>query len=515
MLIGLIGLIWLPSVCCGRYIKAQEHLKDQGAKSKFAYVTFLYGEDFVLGVRVLGQSIRETGTKHDLVLVVTGKIQSSSLKTLQDDGWRVLLVDQISNPAKGPQKKGFPDKFVYVYTKLSVFNLVEYSKVVYLDADTIMTANSDELFKCPGFCAALRHSERFNSGVMVITPSVKQYEDMISKIEVFPSYTGGDQGFLNAYFKDFMNGLVFDPSQSYISEHSTMRLPTKFNADIGLYVLNSNRWMIPENEIHIVHFTLGPIKPWQWWSSWVIKDVKRWDGYRSRLPRDSLGYSHGNTGRQEFSKWWMTLIPFVACAVVARRYYVKGSMGALGSSASLVGLQSSGANALSAWSSVPKWFPGFSIFTGYTILVFSLGLSMWLVPQQIYGFWGWFLLDEWIIFIQFILFAAYLQICYRWGQRMATVAQPSQRNAFGPKPWRTTLKSALTIIVLTVLSPWAADLFLVKNFVFKVIVTAVTAVVANVVLTHSYASLGIRWCACGRSEANVKSVDSAVFTPLR
>ena len=27
-----------------------------------AYVTLLYGEDFLLGVRVLGQSLRETGT---------------------------------------------------------------------------------------------------------------------------------------------------------------------------------------------------------------------------------------------------------------------------------------------------------------------------------------------------------------------------------------------------------------------------------------------------------------------
>lgn len=29
----------------------------------FAFVTLLYGEDFLLGVRVLGQSIRESNTK--------------------------------------------------------------------------------------------------------------------------------------------------------------------------------------------------------------------------------------------------------------------------------------------------------------------------------------------------------------------------------------------------------------------------------------------------------------------
>lgn len=33
-----------------------------GSSGREAYVTLLYGEDFLLGVRVLGQSLRETGT---------------------------------------------------------------------------------------------------------------------------------------------------------------------------------------------------------------------------------------------------------------------------------------------------------------------------------------------------------------------------------------------------------------------------------------------------------------------
>ena len=65
--------------------------------------------------------------------------------------------------------------------------------VVYMDADTIALKNVDVLFTCPGFCAALRHSERLNSGVMVITPSASVYSDMISKIDIYPSYTGSSR----------------------------------------------------------------------------------------------------------------------------------------------------------------------------------------------------------------------------------------------------------------------------------------------------------------------------------
>lgn len=64
------------------------------------------------------------------------------------------------------------------------------SAVVFLDADTIVTRNMDEAFGCPGFCAAMRHSERLNSGVLVVEPSTRVFRNMLSKIAQLPSYTG-------------------------------------------------------------------------------------------------------------------------------------------------------------------------------------------------------------------------------------------------------------------------------------------------------------------------------------
>jgi inositol phosphorylceramide glucuronosyltransferase 1 len=65
--------------------------------------------------------------------------------------------------------------------------------VVFLDADTIVVRNMDEAFGCPGFCAAMRHSERLNSGVLVVEPSTHVFRDMLSKIAQLPSYTGYTQ----------------------------------------------------------------------------------------------------------------------------------------------------------------------------------------------------------------------------------------------------------------------------------------------------------------------------------
>ena len=39
--------------------------------SSQAYVTLLYGDEFALGVRVLGKSLRDTGTSKDMVVLVS------------------------------------------------------------------------------------------------------------------------------------------------------------------------------------------------------------------------------------------------------------------------------------------------------------------------------------------------------------------------------------------------------------------------------------------------------------
>ena len=50
-----------------------------------AYVTLLY-KDFLAAVRTLGQSLRNTGTTADMVVLVTPEVSETSRKTLQEDG---------------------------------------------------------------------------------------------------------------------------------------------------------------------------------------------------------------------------------------------------------------------------------------------------------------------------------------------------------------------------------------------------------------------------------------------
>lgn len=51
--------------------------------SKQAYVTLLYGDEFLLGVRVLGKSIRDTGSTKDMVVLVSDGVSDYAKKLLE------------------------------------------------------------------------------------------------------------------------------------------------------------------------------------------------------------------------------------------------------------------------------------------------------------------------------------------------------------------------------------------------------------------------------------------------
>lgn len=48
-----------------------------------AYVTLLYGDEFLLGVRVLGKSIRDTGSTKDMVVLVSDGVSGYAMSLLK------------------------------------------------------------------------------------------------------------------------------------------------------------------------------------------------------------------------------------------------------------------------------------------------------------------------------------------------------------------------------------------------------------------------------------------------
>ncbi|KAL2227558.1 UNVERIFIED_CONTAM: Inositol phosphorylceramide glucuronosyltransferase 1 [Sesamum indicum] len=412
--------------------------------SEEAYVTLLYGDEFLLGVRVLGKSIRDTGSTKDMVALVSDGVSNYAKKLLQADGWIVKTISLLENP-----NQVRPKRFWGVYTKLKIFNMTDYKKVVYLDADTIVVKNIEDLFKCQKFCANLKHSERLNSGVMVVEPSEEVFKDMMTKVNTMYSYTGGDQGFLNSYFPDFANARIFDPYASAEELKSRPipkmeRLSTLYNADVGLYML-ANKWMVDEAELRVIHYTLGPLKPWDWWTHWLVKPVDVWQNARIKLDETLPGTGGGQNPKDKLLITFLILLPLMFLMFCYYRsylqtrslldhirhiYYKLRSGGVLGYSSITSSTISSNQQVLpNAANKVPVFLGAMSVVVCIMAALFSLALSFSIVPRQVMPWTGLLLVYEWTFTVFFLLFGSYLHVVHHWGKYVA-----NQTASFSTNP---------------------------------------------------------------------------------
>lgn len=161
-----------------------------------AYATVLHSsEAYVCGAITLAQSLRKTGTKRDLVLLIDNSISIPKREALAAAGWKIRIIKRIRNPRA--EKKTYNE---YNYSKFRLWQLTDYDKIIFIDADIIVLRNLDLLFHFPQMSATGNDIWIFNSGIMVIEPSNCTFRILMSKRKEIVSYNGGDQGFLNEVY---------------------------------------------------------------------------------------------------------------------------------------------------------------------------------------------------------------------------------------------------------------------------------------------------------------------------
>jgi len=167
-------------------------------------------------------------------------------------------------------------------TKIQLWNLTQYKKVVYLDADVLVLKPIDELFDRPGLAAApdLMPPDRFNTGVMVIEPNATMHRQILASLPSLSSYDGGDQGFLNSFF------------DAWFSSPAPHRLPVRYNMLQHMAHLYPPAWTLIEDPA-IVHFCgERNKKPWHIHNTDASPILLRpyvqkwWDIYSKAIPYD-------------------------------------------------------------------------------------------------------------------------------------------------------------------------------------------------------------------------------------
>uniref|UniRef100_A0A7S2Y0F1 Hexosyltransferase n=1 Tax=Fibrocapsa japonica TaxID=94617 RepID=A0A7S2Y0F1_9STRA len=241
-----------------------------------AFVTILTNDSFKMGVEVLLFSLEQTSMQDnvDVVILVTPQVSQFTRNQLVRSNRRIKQIEPIENPNAEAHVQGWVDSG---YAKLRLWGLLEYSRVVYLDADCLVMEPIHELFEREADFAAAPDvfpPDKFNAGVLVLKPDQAVYEDMLSKLNALPSYDGGDTGFLNAYFPD------------WFSCPAASRLPFAFNAQRTLHWLTAARnpgyWQAAGPH-KIIHYSSNP-KPWDSGAKKGELEMIWWQYYlRSRM----------------------------------------------------------------------------------------------------------------------------------------------------------------------------------------------------------------------------------------
>ncbi|KAG5847355.1 glycogenin-1a isoform X1 [Anguilla anguilla] len=246
-----------------------------------AFVTLATNDNYAKGAMVLGRSLRTHKTSRNLVALIGPHVTEPAREVLQKIYDEVRLVDLLdSKDSAHLALMKRPDLGV-TFTKLHCWTLTHYSKCVFMDADTLVLSNVDELFDREELSAAPDPGwpDCFNSGVFVFRPSNETYRQLIRLCTEDGSFDGGDQGVLNSFFSnwataDIAKHLPFIYNLSSIAIYSYLPAFKQYGSDAK-----------------VVHF-LGKMKPWNYSYDAKTKSVKGHSQDPSTLHPDYL------------LKWW-------------------------------------------------------------------------------------------------------------------------------------------------------------------------------------------------------------------
>lgn len=101
-------------------------------------------------------------------------------------------MEQFSSPDEEALQLIQRPELAVTFTKLHAWRLVHYTKCVFLDADTLVLTNVDELFEREELSAApdIGWPDIFNTGVFVYQPSMETFTRLMEVAATEGSFDG-------------------------------------------------------------------------------------------------------------------------------------------------------------------------------------------------------------------------------------------------------------------------------------------------------------------------------------
>ncbi|XP_058668270.1 glycogenin-1 isoform X2 [Ammospiza caudacuta] len=228
-----------------------------------SFVTLATNDSYVKGALVLGSSLQQYRTTRKLTALITPQVSDLMRRVLEKVFDEVILVNVLDSGDSAHLALMKRPELGVTLTKLHCWELTQFSKCVFMDADTMVLSNIDELFEREELSAAPDPGwpDCFNSGVFVYRPSIETYSQLLQFATEKGSFDGADQGLLNTFFSswattDMSKHLPFIYNLSSTSVYSYLPAFKAFGANTK-----------------VVHF-LGSTKPWNYTYDSRTKSIK-------------------------------------------------------------------------------------------------------------------------------------------------------------------------------------------------------------------------------------------------
>ncbi|PSC71445.1 glycosyl transferase [Micractinium conductrix] len=194
-----------------------------------AYVTLLTRDRYLPGVQALARSLQAVGAAHPLLVMHTpDTLSAEAVAALHGEpGCEPLRIQRYRPPGKHAASTYKLPAYAECWSKLRMWQLEQYERLIYLDADMILLRSIDHLFDLPhGFwagavqapdCTAGRQTlaerdacplfccdrpQYFNAGLFVMQPSAAELARFECMLAAGKAVVGGyaEQDLLNAAF---------------------------------------------------------------------------------------------------------------------------------------------------------------------------------------------------------------------------------------------------------------------------------------------------------------------------
>ena len=157
----------------------------------FAYITLLSSENYLDAVLVLHESLKDVGSQYPLVCAVTKNCNSTKLITrLMSENIRIEWIDNLIY--SDTVRKKYDGKAVLnTASKISLFSLVNYDKLCYIDADTMVVKNIDDVFdRLDGSMVKMPDDDYGFTGLFVFSPRNHRADFYLHLLQNFDCFDG-------------------------------------------------------------------------------------------------------------------------------------------------------------------------------------------------------------------------------------------------------------------------------------------------------------------------------------